>query len=177
MTSALNRSVKQYPEEAILPQYFPLSSDFAEPSPVFVAPGNYHFRENPESNDECPYFPDKGTADLLLSQYWERVHPVARVLHRHSFEERWEIFWETHFSGQKCEKSLLALVFAALFSGLISMPDDVALNLLKCNKRILMEKVQAATDFALARSNWIRSTKVEMIQAVVVYLVSVHTFQ
>ena len=141
-----------------------------------MAPGDYHFRDNPETHRTCSYFPDRGTAELLLAQYWERVHPVARVLYRPTFEEKWKVFWESHEARKEIEKSLLALVFTVLFSGLVSVPDDVVMRNLKYDKHVLMGKMRAGTDSALARSNWIHSTKIEMLQGVVIYLVTINLF-
>ena len=176
MTKALKVSAQLYPGEAVLPQHLPPSSGFTEPGSTFMAPGNYHFRDSQEAHQKCPYFPSRGTAELLLAQYWERVHPVARVLHKLTFEEKWRIFWENHEAGKEVEKSLSALVFTTLFSGLVSLPDDVVWSQLKYDKRALMEEMRAGTDSALARSNWIHSTKVEMLQAVVIYLVTIYLF-
>ena len=142
-----------------------------------MAPGHYYTRDNPEAHNKCSFFPNRETAEMLLAQYWERVHPVARVLHRLSFEQRWKVFWQSHEGRREVEKSLSALVFTTLFSGLVSMPDELVMSELKCDKHILMENMRASTDNALARSSWIHSTEAEMLQGVVIYLVSFQLFE
>lgn len=173
MTFALNFSAQQYPDDAIELQWCSPSPGFSEPDPLLRASEKYCAQDDPKPQVSCPYFPNRSIADVLLSQYWERVHPVARVLHRPFFEERWNIFWEIHRLGRQPEKSLLALVFTVLFSGLVSMTDDIVQSVMKSNKRVLMEKMRVATDLKLAQSNCFYSTKVEMLQALVIYLVGV----
>ena len=67
--------------------------------------------------------------------------------------------------------SLQAVVFAALFSGAVSMSEEVILREFGAPKRSLEDNFQQGTETALARANLLRTTKVETLQAFVMYLV------
>lgn len=67
--------------------------------------------------------------------------------------------------------SLQAIVFAALFSGVVSMSDDQIYSSFAVAKRDLVENFQQGTETALGRAHLLRTTKVETMQAFVMYLV------
>lgn len=68
--------------------------------------------------------------------------------------------------------SLQAVVFAALFSGVVSMSDNAVLMAFGTSKKDLVDNFQMGTETALGRANVIRTTKVETLQALVMYMVS-----
>lgn len=67
--------------------------------------------------------------------------------------------------------SLQAVVFAALFSGVVSMSDNAVLMAFGTSKKDLVDNFQMGTETALGRANVIRTTKVETLQALVMYMV------
>lgn len=67
--------------------------------------------------------------------------------------------------------SLQAVVFAALFSGVVSMSDDAVPMAFGTSKKDLVDNFQLGTETALGRANVIRTTKVETLQALVMYMV------
>ena len=69
--------------------------------------------------------------------------------------------------------SLQAVVFAALFSGVVSMPEETILMEFGANKKDLVDNFQMGTETALGRANVIRTTKIETLQALVMYMVSI----
>ena len=137
---------------------------------------NFHLRSPLEIHRDFLQCPERRTSELLLQNYWANVHPIARVLHRPSFTVLWMTFWESHGLGSKIDKSSLALVIATLLAASVSMPDDVVQRELKREKSDLVQQMRVAADNALARSNWIHSTQIETLQAIVIYLVSVQVF-
>ncbi len=132
---------------------------------------NHSFQESAKVNRDVRYLPDRNTSDLLLTQYWKFVHPVARVLHRPSFNWQWMAFWGNYELGKKIDKFSLALISTTLFAASVSIPDQFIQRELKQEKSKLIRQMQAAAENALARSNWISITQIEALQAVVVYLV------
>lgn len=118
------------------------------------------------------HLPSKVLADKLLAHYWEAVHLIARVLHRPSFERHYESFWANINNGVEPRISFQGIVFAALFSSAISMSDDKVLTEFGVNKLDLVNNFKRGTESALARANFLRTTKLETLQAIVMYLVS-----
>ena len=117
------------------------------------------------------FLPSKLAADRLLSQYWFAVYPIARIVHRPSFERRYENFWNEVQMGIEPLGSLQAIVFAAMFSGVVSMPEEIITRDFGTSKKALMENFQRGTETALARANFLRTTKIETLQALVMYMV------
>ena len=71
--------------------------------------------------------------------------------------------------------SLQALVFAAMFSGVVSMPEELILRDFAVPKKDLVENFQQGTETALSRAKLLSTTKVETMQAFVMYMVSLYS--
>ena len=67
--------------------------------------------------------------------------------------------------------SLQAVVFAAMFSGVVSMPEQAILVEFGVPKKDLVDNFQMGTETALGRANIIRTTKIETLQAFIMYMV------
>jgi hypothetical protein len=119
------------------------------------------------------YLPSKNVADSLLSQYWVAVHPMCRVVHRPSFERQWATFWQQLHSGTEPPASMKALVMGALLSAVVSMSDHAVSMQLGVPKVQLLQSFQQGAESALYRANFLRTTKLQTLQALVMYLVSV----
>ena len=52
------------------------------------------------------------------------------------------------------------------------MHDEMVSRVMNADAKLCIEAMQSSAEAALGRANWIRSTKVETLQALVVYLVS-----
>lgn len=74
--------------------------------------------------------------------------------------------------GVEPASSLQAVVFAAMFSGVVSMPDEAVLQHFGVPKKDLVHNFQIGTETALGRANIIRTTKIETLQAFIMYMVS-----
>ena len=73
--------------------------------------------------------------------------------------------------GMEPAGSLQAVVFAAMFSGVVSMTEEVIWRDFAVPKKDLLENFQQGTETALSRANLLRTTKIETMQAFVMYLV------
>lgn len=120
------------------------------------------------------YLPAKVLVDKLMAQYWQAVHVVARTVHRPSFERHYEKFWQNVASGIEPRNSFQAVVFAALLSSVVSMSNERVLAEFAVNKQGLVDNFREATEAALSRANLLRTTKLETLQAFVMYLVSLN---
>ena len=117
------------------------------------------------------YLPSKTAADQLLLHYWYSVHPITRVVHRPSFERRYALFWNEISAGMEPVGSLQAIIFAMMFSGIVSMSEEAVMRYFGVTKRAMEENFLAGTEIALTRANLMRTTKVETLQAFVMYMI------
>jgi hypothetical protein len=145
---------------------------YFRPGPSFVAPrSDLFFGGDRRKYSLLDFLPSRVAADKLLRQYFEAVHTIARIVHRPSFEARYEAFWSDVSKSLEPTPSLQAVVFAALFSAVISMPEHVVLSTYGVPQKDLMENFQLGTETALGKANFLRTTKTETLQALVMYMV------
>ncbi|KAL1970101.1 hypothetical protein VTN77DRAFT_6506 [Rasamsonia byssochlamydoides] len=148
------------------------SVSFLDPGPTFIAPrSDMIFGSSNQDHTLLDFLPTKAAADKLMQQYWDAVHPVARIVHRPSFEKRYEQFWEDITQGIEPKPSLQAVVFAALFTAVVSMPEHAVLSQFGVSQQGLLENFQLGTETALGKAHFLRTTKIETLQAFVMYLV------
>ncbi|KAL6707345.1 hypothetical protein ACN47E_004124 [Coniothyrium glycines] len=142
------------------------------PSSDFVAPSSaFFFAPGIQRSSLTIHLPSKIMVDNLISHYWNAVHTIAKTVHRPSFERQYERFWVSINSGIEPRNSFQAVVFATLLSSIISMPEHKILSDFGVGKRKLVDNFREATEAALARANFLATTKLETLQAFVMYLI------
>lgn len=142
------------------------------PGPTYLAPSpSFFFPGGNSSLSLIDYLPSRTVADRLLNRYWLSVHPISRVVHKPSFLRRYEAFWEDISRALEPPHALQAVVFAAMFSGAVSLPDAVISMEFGVSKQDLVNNFKLGTEATLGRANITRSTKVETLQAFVMYMV------
>ncbi|KAI9877433.1 MAG: hypothetical protein M1830_003918 [Pleopsidium flavum] len=157
--------------EAPLPNVPPTAS-FLEPGPAYIAPSSgFFFGAGSNQTSLIDFLPSKIAADRLVQRYWHSVHDLARLVHRPSFERRYETFWDEVLMGIEPASSLQAVIFAAMFSGVVSLPEETVLRDFGVPKKDLVGNFQIGTETALTRANLLRTTKVETLQAFVMYII------
>ena len=105
------------------------------------------------------------------------MHTVACIVHRPSFQRRYEIFWYNASRGARdTPESTQALVYAALFAGVVSMDAEAVREELGGDKGVWVKTLENATAISLGRAHVIRTEKPETIQAFVMYLVRNSSF-
>jgi len=143
------------------------------PGPDYVPPtSSFFFAPGVEKTSLMTYLPSKVLVDKLIAHYWEAVHVIARMVHRPTFERQYETFWTNIGNGVEPRISFQAIVFAALLSSVISMSEEKLLTEYGVDKQSLVDSFKQGTEAALARANFLRTTKLETLQAFVMYLVS-----
>jgi len=156
--------------------FFP-GARFLAPGPTYIAPSSSFFLASGGAPASLiDFLPSRMVADRLLAQYWQAVHPIARAVHRPSFQRRYDAFWNDVTSGIEPPNSLQAVVFAAMFSGVVSMPDDTIVMQFGVAKKGLVDNFQMGTETALGRANFIRTAKLETLQAFIMYMVGNSTY-
>lgn len=172
MSSALQELPKLTDTKTVpLSEQDPLS--WTAPSQDYVAPAsNFFFAPGAQKTSLMTHLPSKALVDKMIAHYWISVHVVARAVHRPSFERQYGLFW-THISaGIEPRNSFQAVVFAMLLSSIISIPPERVLAEFGVEKSSLVDNFREGTEAALARANFLSTTKLETIQAFVMYLVS-----
>lgn len=100
------------------------------------------------------------------------MHAVACIVHRPSFQERYKVFWYNASRGARdTPESTQALVYAALFAGVVSMDAEAVREELKGDREVWVKTLEKATAISLSRAHAIRTEKPETMQAFVMYLV------
>ncbi|KAI9722679.1 MAG: hypothetical protein M1812_001610 [Candelaria pacifica] len=152
---------------------FSRSQAWLSPGPSYIAPSSGFFFGTAGTNQTSliDFLPSKTAADRLLQQYWVAVHYICRLVHKSTFERQYELFWTEISNGVEPPNSLQALVFAVLFSGVVSMPEENIRLDFGVPKANLVDNFRLGTETALARANFLRTTKVETLQAFTMYLV------
>lgn len=118
------------------------------------------------------YLPSKNVADRLIARYWTSVHQLCRVVHRPSFERQYTLFWQQVQSGIEPPASFQALSLATMLSAITSMSEDDVVMQFGVERKELLHSFQNGTETSLYRANFLRTTKLQTLQALVMYLVS-----
>ncbi|KAF2838616.1 hypothetical protein M501DRAFT_914560, partial [Patellaria atrata CBS 101060] len=145
---------------------------YLRPGPDYVAPASsFFFAPEPKRSSIMEFLPSKNAADQLLQQYWACVHPIARVVHRPTFHSQYESFWNDIYSGNQPPASFQALTMAAMLSAVISLSEEAILADYGVAKAELIDSFRRGTEMALYQANFLRTTKLETLQAFVCYLI------
>ena len=117
------------------------------------------------------FLPSKLAADTLVDRYLQSVHCIARVIHWPSFQVQYENFWANVLMGIEPTASLQALIFAVMFSAVASMNENEIAATFSRPRRAVLTNFQTGTEVALGKAHFLRTTKMETLQALVIYLV------
>ena len=86
-------------------------------------------------------------------------------------EAQYALFWSNIRTGSEPIPSLQAILFAAMFSAAVSMTNEQVMQRLGSTKAALVDSLRSATEMALSKANFLRTTKVDTMQAFVMYLI------
>ncbi|KAF1956778.1 hypothetical protein CC80DRAFT_412928, partial [Byssothecium circinans] len=172
LTEELKSALKGIPEDNA-PNPFAGGSpqSWMSPGSDYVAPSSrFIFSPNADNASLLAYLPSKVLVDKLVAHYWQVVHVIVRTVHRPSFERHYQVFWKNVNIRLEPRPSFQALLFAMLLSSIISMPEDKVLTEFGVEKQSLVDNFRQGTESALARANFLQTTKLETLQAFVTYL-------
>ncbi|OQN98911.1 hypothetical protein B0A48_15257 [Cryoendolithus antarcticus] len=142
------------------------------PGPDYIAPASSLFFPGTNSTTSLlEYLPSIVAADALMAQYWYAVHPVAKIAHRPSLEAQYALFWESIRAGMEPLPSLQAVIFATMFSSAVSLTNERVLSQFGTSKTALIDSLRSGTEMALSKANFLRTTKIDTMQAFVSYLI------
>ncbi|XXG94540.1 Uroporphyrinogen decarboxylase in heme biosynthesis [Hypoxylon texense] len=146
--------------------------DFLKPGNEYMVPSSgFFFGQLGESPSILQYLPHRAAADRLIRQYYVSVHPIAPCAHRPTLEATYATFWEDINAGYEPRCSMQAIVFAAMFSGAICMDESSMLvELGGYPKANWVNSLKMGTESALSKANFLRTTKLETMQAFIMYM-------
>ncbi|PSS23149.1 hypothetical protein M430DRAFT_117037 [Amorphotheca resinae ATCC 22711] len=154
------------------PVTLPPASEWLKPGPAYIAPSSgFFFGTAVHQASLIDYLPSRLAADRLIKQYFLAVHHIAKVLHRPTFEREYDTFWDEVSLGIEPPPSVQTVVFAAMFSGVVSMDEADVIRDFGVSKASLVENFKLGTETALSRANFLRTTKIETLQGFVMYLI------
>lgn len=117
------------------------------------------------------YLPSQVVCDLLFRHYMEAVHFAAKIVHRPTFEKQYRDFCSMVVRGSEPPASLQALIFAALFSAVITYSEEDFTLKYGLPQRKMMDNLQLGAELALCKAHVIRTGKTQTLQAFVMYLI------
>ncbi|KAK2821782.1 hypothetical protein FQN49_007681, partial [Arthroderma sp. PD_2] len=144
---------------------------FFHPGPTYIAPHSDFFFGGARKTSLADFLPTKNASDRLLEQYWVSVDPVAKILHRPTFERQYRDFWYAVSRSLEPPYSLQAVVFAVLFTAVASMPEHLVLSTFGVAQKKLIENFQLGTEMALGKAHFLKTTKTQTLQALVMYMI------
>ncbi|RMD43986.1 hypothetical protein DV735_g1142, partial [Chaetothyriales sp. CBS 134920] len=148
------------------------ATDFLEPGPTYIAPGSgLIFGDVGSDGNLVDFLPPKEAADELVSLYYQNVHFLARVVHWPSFQVQYERYWTTILARMQAPPSRQALVFSILFAAVASMSESSVASLFGRPKEVVQAHFRQAVEMALSKAQFLRTTKIETMQALVIYLI------
>lgn len=147
-------------------------NDFLEPGRTFINPGSgFVFGDVGSRRNLIDFLPTKDVADSLVAKYYENVHFLCRVLHWPQFQLLYDNFWTTVLAGYEPQASGQAVVLSVLFSAAASMPDNEVTAIFGRPFKVVLNNFQKGAEVSLSRAQFLRTTKMETLQALVIYLI------
>jgi hypothetical protein len=110
-------------------------------------------------------------AEALFHRYMEAVSPLAHVLHIPSFKRLFDRFWLNVEMGSANQNSCTALILAVCMAAAASVSPLQAKSQFGITKEDLFLRLQKATERALLRANWAKTSNIRTLQALTIYLV------
>lgn len=157
----------EVPTQSLIQEFVPPGSISLQPSSELLFGRQAH---QPMSLDMM--LPAKAICDGLMEQYFRAVHPVARCVHRPSFQAEYQAFWDAVYSNVEPRPSTQAFMFAIMFSAAVSLGDDAAVQRFGHDRNTLLNNLKTGVESTLCQASFLRATRVETLQALVIYLVS-----
>ena len=155
-----------------MPQLPDHDSDFLAPGPSYIAPGSgFMFGDVGSKRSLLNFLPAKAAADMLVRKYFDNVHTIARVVHWPSFQLQYDNFWTSVLAGLEPPAWQQAIVLSILFSAVVSMPGQEVTGIFARPKSTILANFLTGTEVALSKAQFLRATKLETLQALVVYLI------
>ena len=145
---------------------------FLEPGPTYLAPNSaFVIGEVSSRRSIMDFLPSKDASDQMIDRYYQQVHFIAKVVHWPSFKVQYENFWTNVMMGIEPAPSAQALMFSVMFSATAAMTEAAVNSIFSRPKKSVVSNFQTGTEVALGKAQFLRATKIETLQALVIYLI------
>lgn len=149
-----------------------IPKSYIGPGPEYIAPASsFFFAGTNTSASLIDYLPSKTAADQLITHYFRAVHYMCKCVHRPTFETQYTLFWSQISTGTEPVPPLQAIIFAAMFSAAVSLTNEQVISRFGTSKDMLVDSLRTGTESSLAKANFLRTTKVDTMQAFIMYLI------
>lgn len=146
--------------------------EFLRPGATYIPPSSgFFFGQIGQAPAFIQLLPQRHVADRLLERYWVAAHPITTCVHKPTFEKQYASFWDHVTYNYEPPPPLQSLVFAAWFTAAVGLEDDVAMQHYGYTKQQLVDLMKIGTESALAKANFLRTTRVDTMQAFIMYLI------
>lgn len=126
---------------------------------------------SPSSTSEIAQLPTRLEAEILYQKYLESVNPIVHVLHIPSFRRLLESFWTNIDLGHANSESSVALVLSVCTAAAASITTIQSKAHFGLSQEDLFQRLQTATEQALVRAKWSKTTNIQTLQALTIYLI------
>ncbi|KAF2199291.1 hypothetical protein GQ43DRAFT_433517 [Delitschia confertaspora ATCC 74209] len=120
---------------------------------------------------ETLQLPTRLEAEALYQRYLESVSPLAHVLHTPSFKRIFDRFWMNIELGNSNQSSSTALVLSVCMAAAATFSPLQAKAQFGITREGLFQRLQSATECALLRANWSKTSNIRTLQALTIYLI------
>jgi hypothetical protein len=116
------------PPQPVAP--LPPASEWLKPGPAYIMPSSGFFfgGMGGQAASLIDFLPSRLAADRLIKQYFACVHPICQIVHRPTFEREYDSFWDEVSLGIEPPNSVQTIVFAAMFSAVVSMDESTIIR-------------------------------------------------
>lgn len=118
------------------------------------------------------FHPTYETAMKLWKFYVDNVDPVVKAVHVPTMQK---ILQRAAAQPSAIPRPTEALLFAIYHFGILSLTEDECLKIFNETKKSLLARYETALRQALVNAQWLRSTNLAVVQAFVLFLLSVRS--
>jgi hypothetical protein len=141
--------------------------NYLEPHLLTYDPNNAGFSRH----SYMDVLPTKEAADTLVQRYRDAVHQITPIVHWPTFLSQYEVFWRTVSAGLEPPSGLSALVFSVFFAAAASIAGESEDHPNQQSRLAARNALQAVTEQALASAKMLHAVRLEVLQALVIYLI------
>ncbi|KAL2036736.1 hypothetical protein N7G274_010531 [Stereocaulon virgatum] len=118
------------------------------------------------------FFPSREEIHILYHQYYAAVDPLAHLVHKPSFDTECFNLSSSLPSLESAPASFRALLLAICMAAAVSLsPMQSHLQLGTAKQNELVGKLKLATEKALIEANYMKSVKLQTLQAFTIYMI------
>jgi hypothetical protein len=110
--------------------YYRPASEWLKPGPAYIMPSSGFFFGGTGSQNASliDFLPSRLAADRLIKQFFDCIHPICQIVHRPTFEREYHSFWDEVSLGVEPPNSVQTIVFAVMFSAVVSMDESTIIR-------------------------------------------------